>query len=268
MKTLFTSIFLSVLFLTTSDLGAQSSTKNTSYATNCGCPGEVWDTSTPFSPSITFSATGFSKRVMFSDYKFNIPATATITGIEASFAYTMGNTPVNSLRDTLVTLMHPSAFFVQDKCQETGYINPSNSPLTFGTSTDKWQSYWAPADINSPAFGLTFKVFATTLPTTFVFTNGATITVHYEGVNGIKESQRSSAGISAFVSDRKLHIQTQHNEEAIVEIFALTGRKILSVSLAKSSDQTVDLHTLPKGVYLYAIQTTSGRKTSKFLLEE
>jgi hypothetical protein len=268
MKYTFIKPFVFALLLTVvNTLTAQLSvSKNTAYATICGCPGAVWDLTTQYMPTVSFSVTGDSKRVMFNDYKFNIPANAVVDGIKVNFVYAMNNTPANTLKEALVTIMSPSIMPIQDKAPSPGNFIPAGSGiLTYGGPTDTWGAYWTANEINSPAFGFNFKLNASAVPSDFTFQNGATITVYYTLANGIKESQSSSSGIHAYVNNKKLMVET--NDNATVEIFALTGRKVLSVNLEHNADKNVNLSELPKGVYLYNIKTENGTKTAKFLLD-
>jgi hypothetical protein len=270
MKNNYIRIFILTLLLCgVNVLSAQQSvSKNTANAAICGCPGAVWDLSTPYMPTVTFSVAGDSKRVMFSDYKFNIPANSVVDGIKVNFVYTMNNTAPNTLKETVVTLMTPSLMPVQDKSPAAGaFINSSSGLITYGGPTDTWGAYWTSNEINSPAFGFNFKLNTTAAPADFTFQNGATITVYYTLANGIKDSQTSSSGIHAYVNNRKLVIETLSRENTMVEIFALTGRKVLSANLENNSEKSVNLSELPKGVYLYNIKTENGTKTSKFLLD-
>ncbi len=236
---------------------------NTNSVSLCSCIGEVWNTSTPYKPHVSFSAPGPSKRIMFTGYGFTIPLTATVTGIEASFTYSSVNTGTNTLRDTLVNLLYNGIVVGNSQASVTpSYVNTGS--VLAGSSSDTWGWFWNPSDINSPGFGLNFKVISTTAGAEFYFTYGASLRVYYDLPNGIKESQVQRSKNKLWVTEKKISIVTE--QDADVSIYSIIGANLLNCKTKAGYALEESTHNYPPGIYVFKIKTPEGEQSGKFIL--
>jgi len=256
---------LAILF-TGLNLQAQSESKNTPTVSNCGCPGELWNLSTAYKPWVSFPTPTNSKRLMHTSYNFNIPANASITGIQVNFAYTTLNVVANTLRDTICTLLINGSVAGSDHSPTTPFFGAAGN-ITYGGPTDTWGLSLSPADVNSPSFGFNFKMYCDVANTQLTFDNGATITVFYNTAAGISESQKSSQGIKVYYTNKQLKVESDVVEKTDIEIFNLTGKKILKSTHENTQKSAVDLSDLEKGVYLYSVKSASKSKVAKFIVD-
>jgi hypothetical protein len=264
MKKLFTLLLLlSVVF---GKMTAQNAVKNTSVASMCGCPGEVWNLGTPYKPYVLFPQPNNSKRLMHNDYGFNIPASATITGIQVNFSYSTANTPANALSDSLAVLLLNGNLLGTDQYSATGFYNSSGN-VTIGGPGNTWGTALTPADVNSPGFGFNIKFFAWAANSDLYFTNGATMTIYYSTVNGVSEAQHSSQGLRAWVSGSHLRLYAAGAEKTSIDIFNITGKKVISAAFDSKNDNSLDISSLEKGVYVYRMDCSGRLKTGKFLVD-
>ncbi len=258
-------IFYLISFLATVSLvsNAQTSqTKNASAATNCGCPGEVWNTSNVSKPNVAFSAPGVSKRVMFTDFGFSIPHNASITGVEVNFSYSTTASGID-LDDQAVMLLYWGNLSGSDKSSLTGNYTGTGS-VTLGGASDTWGIGLFPSDVNSSSFGFNFKLNSAQTGILFSFLNGVSMTVYYTTPTGIKKSQTSMAGNRVFLNEGKLHFSHQPEEGTELTIHNLLGEKVISTSNIKDG---VDIGQLPGGVYVYTLQKGNQKQSSKFIIE-
>lgn len=260
--------FAFLLFLTISfNAISQSETRNTFTVNNCGCPGEVWNFSNPFKPYIYFPAANNSKRLMHTDYGFNIPLTSTITGIQVDFAYYCFVNPQNNLRDSACKLLLNSTMITEDKAPQSPTYGNSGS-VTFGGPGDMWMaSFLTPANINDPTFGFNFQLWALGPNISFDFSSGAAITVYYNLASGVSEFQRSSQGIKAYYFQKQLQIELELAEKTELEITDLSGKKAMTFSFESANKNTADLSQLEKGIYIYKINSGSRSKISRIVVE-
>lgn len=265
----FKKIFLVISILSSIiNINAQSSiTKNTSTVSNCGCPGETWSFTTPFKPKMYFPQANNSKRLMHTSYGFDIPATATITGIKVTFTYVTVTTPANTLKDSICTLILNDGIIGEDKSGTTGYYGNSGN-ITFGGPNDMWgMPQLTPANINSPSFGFNFKLYAAAGNSDFTFTNGAEMTIYYNLSNGISESQKSNSGINAYYHNKQLFIDSKLNERTELSIFNLSGMKVYCNTFESINEKIIDLSELKSDLYFYKLKSESGTKVAKFITE-
>jgi hypothetical protein len=244
----------------------QNAAKNTSVVAMCGCPGEIWGFNYPYKPYVSFPNPNNSKRLMHTDYGFNIPANATITGISVSFDYVCGATPANTMKDSLCMLYYNNTVIGNDNCGQTGFYSGTGS-VTIGGPTDMWGTMLTPAEINSPLFGFNIKFFADAANSYFSLNNGAPMTVYYNLTSGISESQRSTPGIKVYLAAKELKIENNAAEKTSLEIFSLTGKKVFQSSFEKGASHSADLSLLEKGVYIYRVESETKSKVARIILE-
>ncbi len=241
--------------------GAQSSSKTCDTITQCGCP-YTWWTINGMKANITFTTPGLGRHLYASEFNFSIPSTATITGIELSFVYTVNATP-NTLEDSVCMLMKYGFSVGINKYAQTNYYN-SNSSIGFGNSADLWGTTWSPAEINLPNFGFDFRLRANAANTSFGITNGFLCTVYYDDLSGIHESQ--SSGTALYASGKNLFLKNISGTDNKVEIYDLLGKKVFETYL-EPGQEAINLNTLEKGVYNYKLLTQGKWISRKVYLD-
>lgn len=250
----------------TSGVTGQSATFNTTLVSNCGCPGELWNFSTPYKPWVSLPTVTNSKRLMHTGYGFNIPATASITGVKVEFSYTGTNVTPGSLKDSVVALLlagTPNGF---DKAPTTPTYGTSGN-VTVGGPGDTWGMALTPAHINDPGFGFNFKLYNTSPGIIFTFESGAAITVYYNTAAGISESQRSSAGLRAYYAERSLKAELEQSGKIDCEIFDLTGKRVYKNTLEGSKVQ-FDVSGLHTGIYLYSLRSGDKSRVARMIITD
>lgn len=257
--------FVIILVTISSTMMAQSQSLNTATATNCACSGQLWDVSVPYKPSVTFSSPGVSHRLMFTNYGFTIPSTASVTGVEVSFSYT-SNVNDNSLRDSIVTLLHNSTVLGFAKESSTGFYMGSNT-VTLGGNGDLWGTAWDPPSVNSSGFGFDFKLVSDAAGNQFTFVNGATITIYYSLNTGITQSQSRTLETKVDCENKIVNIKSDSNECAHVCIYSIAGTKCAEHTIDANSSKTIDVSYLKEGIYIYTLNTKTSERSGKFIIE-
>lgn len=257
MKRLLVFIFILISFFGKS----QTSSKTCDTITQCGCP-YAWWTINGMKADITFTAAGLGRHLYASDFNFSIPSTATITGIELSFSYTV-NAAANTLEDTVCSLMKNGISTGAQKFAQTSYYN-TNSAVIFGNSVDLWSTTWTPAEINMPNFGFDFRLRAKAPNTQFGITNGFMITVYYTDLSGINESQ--SSGSALYTYGKTLYLQNISGKNAKALLYDMMGKKVFERKLDPDV-KNIDLNELNKGVYLLQLFTDGKEIIRKVYLD-
>jgi len=254
-----------LLVLSFQAFSQQSMSANTSSVANCLCVGNLWDLSVPFKPNVTFTQTGVSRRILFTNYNFNIPTSCTVTGYEVSFSYT-SNITNHIVRDTMVFLLNANNMAgLTQELLTSNYVG--NGTITIGDPNNLWGVWLGAPDINDPGFGFNFKLYSANQGVKFGFTNGATITIHYILTSGIKESQSGSATTRVFLDKKKVLLNTDLPENSEVIIYNILGTKLLSTRLDANSSKQLDLSQFSEGMYVYTIKSGNTERSGKFILE-
>jgi hypothetical protein len=259
------TLFLLVMFALKAMPQQSSQSLNTASVANCQCIGNLWNLSVPFKPNVTFSAQGVSHRLLFTNYGFTIPSNATVTGVEVNFTYTSNAAP-GTLRDSVVQLLVGGYL--------TGYTQAANTPgytgasvVQIGSSTDTWGAYLDASFVNDPGFGFNFKLVSTVGGNKMGFLNGAQLTVYYNAIAGIRESQTMSAKTKLYTDKRSVKISSDLPDNSEVNIYNILGTKLMSVHLDANSNKDLDLSSLSDGMYVYTIRSGSKERSGKFILE-
>ena len=122
--------------------------------------------------------TQLSNYLKATNFNFNIPLDAVITGITVSIEKS-GNTP-NATVDNSVKLVKGGSISGNDKASGTLW-GTSDTVATYGSASDLWGLTLTPADINDPTFGVAISASATLAGTAQI--DQIMITVGYTGSN-------------------------------------------------------------------------------------
>ncbi|MDZ4666224.1 MAG: T9SS type A sorting domain-containing protein [Bacteroidota bacterium] len=242
-----------------------SQTLGAGSASNCLCSGDLWNVSDQLKPNVTFSAAGYSHRVLFTNYGFTIPTNCTVTGVQVSFNYT-SNVSNATLRDTIVMLLVGGYLAGYTQAAATPDYMGNNS-VSIGSSIDMWGTYLTYNEINHPGFGFNFKLVSSVAGNKMGFTNGATITVFYDLASGIKESQSMRSKTKLYTDKKSVKISSDLAQNSEVSIYNILGTKLITVHLDANSNKELDLSNLSEGMYVYTIKSEGKERSGKFILE-
>jgi hypothetical protein len=117
-------------------------------------PGNITAPGTPYATS-SLSSRGGSHYLYGTNYGFNIPTGATITGIQVTIMRQSSSS--NSLTDNVVQLLKSGNRVGSDYSSSTSWPT-SMTAASYGGSSDLWNTSWTVADINSSNFGVALSV--------------------------------------------------------------------------------------------------------------
>ena len=159
-------ILLLVALPVSTALAFTAGPNNAGTGTNVGGAGSIdWvEPNAITSPGIPYAVATLNKDNRYSNYlegtnySFNIPINATITGIEVVINHmSSGNNP--SIYDNIVSLVKAGVITLDNKASLTPWLKGNFSTTTYGSTTDLWGTTWTPADINDPNFGVALAVY-------------------------------------------------------------------------------------------------------------
>lgn len=109
---------------------------------------------------------------------FNIPGTATITGITVAFEKNADLTGTNTITDVSVVLVKAGAVTGTNHAAG-GFWQIFPVTATYGSSADLWGTTWTPSDINNAGFGFQIQAHNSFVSSHNGAVGGARITVSY-----------------------------------------------------------------------------------------
>ncbi|HWA31994.1 MAG TPA: vWA domain-containing protein, partial [Candidatus Paceibacterota bacterium] len=131
--------------------------------TNNNSAGAVdWINPNPAQNNVTLGKNQTSHYLKATNFGFSIPANAVIRGISVNMTrsaqYNSGGFfGSNNLSDNSVRLVKGNTITGSDKAGNQAW-STSNTPASYGSPSDLWNTAWTPSDINSSNFGLVFSV--------------------------------------------------------------------------------------------------------------
>ncbi|WP_427872173.1 gliding motility-associated C-terminal domain-containing protein [Flavobacterium sp. MMS24-S5] len=135
------------------------------------------------------------------DFDFNIPSNATITGIQVTIGrYSSTASSTVNVKDNVVSLIKAGTVIGENK-SITGSNWPisSTSVANYGGSSDLWNTTWTPADINNANFGIALSASITRTSNNDItaYVDYMQITVNYT-IGGIEWYTTSTGGSSIY----------------------------------------------------------------------
>lgn len=178
-------LLLALLFLSLGQsLSAQSQGANYPDVTgtngigaNWTNPGRIVSDNNSYATT-SLAANAVSRYIYGLDYGFNIPATATITGIVVTIGRESSGSGANSVRDVNVRLIKANTIDNNDNKAIAADWPFNEAAQSYGSPTDLWNTTWTPAQINSAQFGAALSVQAEGSSRT-ASVDYIRITVHY-----------------------------------------------------------------------------------------
>lgn len=237
---------------------AQNSVANCATLTTSGS-GVAWTVNSPATASVNLATPGISQIISGTNYGFNIPAGATILGIQINSFYTVNFTTTSVLIDTVCVLLKGGTPSGIDKHLATPNFTAGFGTLNLGGSSDLWGTTWTPAQINASNFGFRFQLYTPGGFTVFNILQGFPITVYYSNSVGITESQYSDATV--LVYGKKIYISNGKTNQSLI-VNDISGKLVMS-----SKESVTDISELMPGVYYYQALLDGQLKKGKFIVD-
>ena len=117
-------------------------------------PGNITAPGAPYASVTLYHLHIYSNYLQGSQYGFNIPADATITGIEVNINR-MSESRNPNVVDNVVSLVKDGAIVGENKADLVTAWPTELTLATYGGDGDLWGTTWLASDINSPNFGVT-----------------------------------------------------------------------------------------------------------------
>jgi hypothetical protein len=194
-------------------------------------------------------------------FNFNIPSTASITGITASYSTTAGNGgPTNYKIDSLCLTNN----FIKTGNYKRDSVNGPGGTYTNGGMADTWGALLTPSLVNSPHFG--FRIHLDTYGINTTVLGAFTLVIHYTLPAGINEATDELAEPQVYCSNKQLIVRTNFGDKGKICIYALTGKKIAEYE-TRGEELRTDLNTLDQGIYLYQYSSRNRQYLGKFILD-
>ncbi|MFD2942752.1 Ig-like domain-containing protein, partial [Flavobacterium notoginsengisoli] len=134
------------------------------------------------------------------NFDFNIPTNATITGIQVTIGrYGSVNSASVYVRDNIVSLIKGGSVTSQNKSIGTNWSTNSTSVSNYGGTSDLWGTTWTPTEINDSTFGIALSASITRTRNNDITANVdyMQITVNYT-VGGIEWYTTATGGSSIY----------------------------------------------------------------------
>lgn len=133
--------------------------------------------------------TQISNYLMATNFNFNIPLDATITGVTLSCE--RSSNTLNGTQDSSVRLVKGGVISGNDKASASLWPT-ADAVATYGSSTDLWGLTLTPTDINASNFGVVINAVATLASTLQI--DYISLTVDYTGSNQPGNRIRNMSG--------------------------------------------------------------------------
>ena len=109
---------------------------------------------------LTIAGTYYSDTMLATQFGFNVPSTATITGVlVATTKYQFAGFPFNpTISDVDATLLKAGVTAGNNRPNPSVWPQNVAQPVNYGGSSDMWGTTLTPADVNDPGFGFLLDV--------------------------------------------------------------------------------------------------------------
>lgn len=198
----------------------------------------------------------YSNSAEFSGFGFNIPLTATVSGIQLEIMQRVSS-PGGGIRDSSLVLTLNGTRLSADYAR-SAYWTDTPTMNYYGDSTDTWAYSWTPAQINDPGFGFSYRL------TNDSYDQPASVdylrmTVYYQTGTGVHA--QTNEGVKIGFVNNTLHISTASFVIKSVRVWDLTGRLRYSSDQASAStnpELIIDSQNWSHGIYLLELNNAEG----------
>jgi hypothetical protein len=245
------------------------------------CPGATWANNTkveqldsiysyatlkPYG-TCSYENCYYSREFTPSEYLFNIPVNATITGIEVEVFKKASSD--SAVVDDLVQLMNDDTAVGVSHAQPSFWSN-RNASYLYGSSTDLWGYNWTPQEINSNYFGVWFTAENKSTTQQKAYVDWIGVTVYYTltttGITTISSSTSSNnISVQYGIADNNLILSTDFDESiasSTITVMDILGqvqfKKELS-NLPRGNSKNI-IATSPMNPGVYLVQFSGGGK--------
>jgi Tfp pilus assembly protein PilX len=169
--------------------------RNLPTSSNCPCwtsPGNAYKSDTLYASTPTLANNTNSPYLDLSNFGFNVPTSATISGILVSIQRKAGvNSAANYITDTDVWLMKADGATVGTNHAQASTVkwpiadvDAQSQPVTqpYGSTSDLWGTTWSAANVNASTFGVRIRAHGTCTTcnsTVTGYLNAVTVTVYW-----------------------------------------------------------------------------------------
>ena len=174
--------FILLILISTMSYGQSTVSKHAGIGENISRGQDNWSNPgsiTANDGSFTFfspSKNGKSNYIQGTNYGFNIPAGATIEGIQVTINRKSSNNGSKEIKDEIVSLVKQGKIMPTNKSKDEVWTNKDNIEI-YGGKEDLWNTTWTPADINAENFGVVLAISCEKNNTASV--DYMQITIHY-----------------------------------------------------------------------------------------
>jgi len=218
------------------------------------------------------SACYYTRALTATNYHFNIPANATITGIEVQIMK-KGGFP-NSIVDSLINIIFDNTPF-GNSSPLVGLWSANDSLYIYGGDTSMWGYPFTPGIVNDTTFGVEFRALNMSPNQSNAYIDWIGMKVYYTlptGV-GIVSSSNDNDIIQFNATNNSLILTIEVYEEMknpVIRVYDLLGqikfRKELSEINAGKNIKTIPLIPMPNGIYFVELTGGSDHFTKKILI--
>jgi hypothetical protein len=194
-------------------------------------------------------------------FNFNIPLSATITGVSVTYSTTGGNGgPMNYKWDSLCL----SNNFLQLGTYKRDSVNGAGATFVNGSASDTWGAALTPSIVNSAHFGVRLHLDTYGINTTVL--GGFKMVIHYSMPTGINVTAEEFLKPVIYARDKELYIKQHVSQSGKLALFSLTGEKVMEAPV-EGQDTKLNLIALAPGIYLYKYSSAFQSVSSKIIIE-
>jgi|GEM_PF-1989821 len=245
------------------------------------CPGSEW-TSHPYAmlpdsqyattifsayPNCFMTTCYFARALVAYNFGFTIPLGAVIQGVKAD-VLRKASSP-NAIHDTLVQLVRGGIPSGGNRAAPAIPFPAGAAYITYGDSTDLWDTAWTVAEINSTDFGVYFKPLNKTAGQVQAAVDHIQVTVYYLSPTGIPSSQTSTSGLYFDAATQQLflpHAVQANGATAHLAIFDAQGRLMMEQSFTGQLPAGIKVDLPVNGIYIASFSDGNSLQKTKFIV--
>lgn len=201
-----------------------------------------------------------------SNFGFNIPLNATITGVQLDITQRV-NSPGGGIHDSVLTLALNGIAMGNNKANASNWSDtPQNQ--SYGSSTDTWGNTLTPADVNNSAFGVLYEITNTSYDQA-ASVDYLTMTVYYQIGTSIFEQSAKPWNVYFEQNNLVIDSPIKITSNTSISLYNASGQLVFYNSLSASKpylNEYISLALLQSGIYFIAIESADGSSYKKKLL--
>ena len=269
--------------ITSTILLAQSAT-GVPFIVNLGFNADKWQVTSPANVQYIDGKYAVSKtlkltqaNIVFRDFRFSIPSTATIQGIDVRI--TRKKKGANTVKDVTVAILRPiNETEAMGKGPNLAKPDPWTETITtalypfpsMATDADNLVFQWTPADVNHAAFALFFGISVGSGRGANLLIDRIELTVKYtQGTTSY--SQTSSITNSSSIELRQLHekykVSVKEEGRYVFTVRTTTGVIVQQTIINSGREVMVPIDSRFKGFYIITVEGNNQVKSQLAFLQ-